>query len=253
VCRQAKAIFIYAADGCEERKSLNSDSRSADQGTVPVSRTPTATEVADVLRKRILAGQYREDGFIRQESIARELGVSRIPVREALAQLEGEGLVVREKYRGAMVPKLSSEEIQEVFELRAMLEPYLLRNAFHKIAGPQLAVLRDIMQRARAMKNISEWAGLNVEFHRTLYYAADKPVASQILENLLVRADRYLKLQTLSTASTIAESDRQHETILNFIESGDVEGAVAALRQHIDWTADDAPKTLGLKSRNETQ
>jgi DNA-binding GntR family transcriptional regulator len=213
---------------------------------------PTASDVADVLRRRILSGYYREDGFIRQEMIAGELGVSRIPVREALAQLESEGLVVREKFRGAMVPKLSSEEIQEVFELRAMLEPYLLRNAIEKISPSQIEELRSIVQRARAMKDIGEWAGLNVEFHRTIYLAADKPVASQILDNLLVRADRYLKLQTLSTAPAIAESDRQHEEILNLIEKRDVSGAVAALREHIDWSGNVTPMTLDLKSRGES-
>jgi DNA-binding GntR family transcriptional regulator len=232
-----------------DHRGLKNNSKTVAGESPSLLRSTTATDVANVLRRRILSGHYREDRFIRQEMIAAELGVSRIPVREALAQLEREGLVVREKYRGAMVPKLSSEEIQEIFELRAMLEPYLLLHAIHRITKAQIADLRDIIKRARGMKDIADWAGLNVDFHRTLYLAADKPVASQILENLLVRADRYLKLQTLSTASTITESDRQHETMLNLIEKGDEEGAVAALREHIGWTADDAAKTLGLKSR----
>jgi len=228
---------------------LKSEAKTVAGESTLLLRSTTAKDVADVLRRRILSGHYREDRFIRQELIAGELGVSRIPVREALAQLESEGLIVREKYRGAMVPKLTSEEIEEIFELRAMLEPYLLRHAIHKISRPALAELRDIVKRARGMKDIGDWAGLNVEFHRTLYRAADKPVAAQILENLLIRADRYLKLQTFSTASTITESDRQHEALLDLIEQGDEDAAVAALRQHIGWTADDAPKTLGLKSR----
>jgi DNA-binding GntR family transcriptional regulator len=226
-----------------------SDSKGAAGESTPLLRSTTAKDVADVLRRRILSGHYREDRFIRQEMIAGELGVSRIPVREALAQLESEGLVVRHKFRGAMVPKLSREEIQEIFELRAMIEPYLLRHAIPRISKAEVSELRDIVKRARKMKDIGEWAGLNVEFHRTLYRAANKPVASQILENLLVRADRYLKLQTFSTASTITESDRQHEAMLNLIEKGDVEAAVTALRDHIGWTADDAPKTLRLQSR----
>ena len=233
-----------------ERSLTSNSKRIAGESTLPL-RSTTARDVADVLRQRILSGHYREDRFIRQELIAGELGVSRIPVREALAQLESEGLVVREKYRGAMVPKLSSEEIEEIFELRALLEPYLLRRAIRKITKAELAELRDIVQRARGMKDIGEWAGLNVEFHRTLYRAADKPVASQFLENLLIRADRYLKLQTISAASKITESDRQHEDMLNLIEKGDEEAAVAALREHIRWTADYAPTTLGLKARTD--
>lgn len=215
----------------------------------PLLRSTSARDVADVLRKRILSGHYREDRFIRQELIASEMGVSRIPVREALAQLESEGLVVREKYRGAMVPKLSTEEIGEIFELRAVLEPYLLRHAIPRITPPQIAELRDIIKRARGMTNIAEWAGVNVDFHRTLYRAAEKPLASQFLENLLIRADRYLKLQTFSTVSAIVESDREHEEILDLIQQGDEEGAVAALCAHIGTTGDMAPLTLGLSPR----
>ena len=159
---------------------MKSEAKTVAGESTLLLRSTTAKDVADVLRRRILSGHYREDRFIRQELIAGELGVSRIPVREALAQLESEGLIVREKYRGAMVPKLTSEEIEEIFELRAMLEPYLLRHAIHKITRPALAELRDIVKRARGMKDIGDWAGLNVEFHRTLYRAAGKPVAAPV-------------------------------------------------------------------------
>jgi len=230
---------------------LKNEATSNSGETSSILRNTSAKDVADVLRKRILSGHYREDRFIRQELIASELGVSRIPVREALAQLESEGLVVREKYRGAMVPKLSSEEIEEIFELRAILEPYLLRHAIPKITKSQIQELRDIIKRARGMKDIADWAGVNVDFHRTLYRAANKPVASQILENLLIRADRYLKLQTFSTAASFIQSDQEHDQLLDLIEQGDEAGAVAALCDHIGSTADHAPITLGLKSRED--
>jgi len=228
---------------------LKNDVTSNGGETSPILRSTSAKDVADVLRQRILSGHYREDRFIRQELIASELGVSRIPVREALAQLESEGIVVREKYRGAMVPKLSSEEIAEIFELRAILEPYLLRYAIPRITKSQIQELRDIIKRARGMKDIADWAGVNVDFHRSLYRAANKPVASQILENLLIRADRYLKLQTFSTASSFVQSDREHEVLLDLIETGDEAGAIRALCEHIGSTGDHAPITLGLKSR----
>jgi DNA-binding GntR family transcriptional regulator len=205
-----------------------------------LSRTTTAKDVADILRRRILNGKYLHDRFIRQELIANELGVSRIPVREALAQLENEGLVVRHRYRGAMVPKLSAEEIQEIYALRSMIEPYLLQHAVGKISAGQIAVLRDIIARARAITDVAEWTGLNVEFHRTLYQAAEKPLTLQILDNLLVRADRYLKLQTFRIISTKDDSDDEHEKLLNLIEARDVDGAVAALHSHISLSADDA-------------
>ena len=211
-----------------------------------LDRTTTAHDVTRVLRKRILEGRYPADRFIRQETIAQELGVSRIPVREALAQLEAEGLVVREKYRGALIPKLSSSEIEEIYELRQMLEPYLLRHAVKNITPKQIANLKQIVERSRKTKAMKDWAGLNIEFHRTLFQAAGKPLAIQVLDNLLVRADRYLKLQNFRSSTTKQESDAQHGEILKRVADGDVEGAVAALSEHIRWNVEDVKQSVSL-------
>jgi DNA-binding GntR family transcriptional regulator len=209
-----------------------------------IERSTTAVEVARVLRRRILSGRYSDDQFIRQELIAQELGVSRLPVREAMAQLEAEGLVIRVKYRGAIVPRLSTEEIVEIYELRAMLEPYLLRHSIRNITPEQIRQLRDIVARSRQTSEISDWAGLNVDFHRTLFGVAGKPLALQTLDNLLLRADRYLKMQSFHSAATKDESDEQHSRILDFVEARDEEGAVAALRDHIGWNATDVQESL---------
>jgi DNA-binding GntR family transcriptional regulator len=215
-------------------------------GAGRLERSTTANDVADILRKRILVGGYSENEFIRQESIASELGVSRIPVREALAQLESEGLVQRLKYRGAVVAKLSTQEITEIYELRAMLEPHLLKYAIRNISAAELAELRAIIDRSRKLTSLAEWAGLNVEFHVKLLSAARQPLALQVLENLLVRADRYLKLQKFHSWSAKEKSDDEHERLLELVESGDEASAVAALRTHIGETASDVPLALGL-------
>jgi DNA-binding GntR family transcriptional regulator len=211
-----------------------------------LNRTTTAHDVTQVLRRRILEGRYPVDKFIRQDTIALELGVSRIPVREALAQLESEGLVVREKYRGALIPKLSLSEIEEIYELRAVVEPYLLRHAIENITPEQITQLERIVERSRKTRVTQDWAGLNVEFHRTLFEAAGKPLALQVLDNLLVRADRYLKMQNFRSSTTREESDAQHGQILKCVRDRDVEGAAAALTLHIRWNAGDVKRTLGL-------
>ena len=209
-----------------------------------IERNTTAVEVTRILRERILKGRYPANSFIRQELIAQELGVSRLPVREALAQLEAEGLVIREKYRGALVPELSMTEIQEIYDLRLMIEPYLLREAIARMTPGQLATLKDVIHRSRQAEDTTAWAGLNVDFHRSLYAMADRPLAMQLLENLLVRADRYLKMQQFLSAETQAESDAQHQRILDFVAARDVEGATQALRDHILWNAGDVRNTL---------
>lgn len=209
-------------------------------------RNTTAIDVARILRERILSGNYAEDEFIRQEMIANELGVSRIPVREALAQLEAEGLVIRQKYRGALVPKLSIGEIEEIYEVRGMLEPYLLEAAIPNITPEVITKLRSVVERSRTARDMTEWAGLNMDFHQALYSLANKPLSVQVLENLLTRADRYLKMQRFLSSETRDESDAEHHRILDLIEEGDAQGAVNALREHISWNAQDLRRTLGL-------
>lgn len=210
-------------------------------------RSTTAGEVARVLRDRILAGRYAQDQFIRQELIAQELGVSRIPVREALAQLESEGLLIREKYRGAVVAKLSESEIAEIYELRLMIEPYLLRAAIKNITPDQIDGLRAIVHRSREVQDMAEWAGLNLNFHRALYAPADKPLTVQLLENLLTRADRYLKMQRFLSVQTQSESDEEHQRILDLVAAGEGEAAVEALCNHISWNAQDVRRSVGLQ------
>jgi len=96
-----------------------------------IPRQSLATAVADKLREKILNGELREGQQLRQDAIAAELRVSRIPVREALRQLEAEGLVTIIPHRGAVVSALSLEEIEELFEIRAVLECHILRKAMN--------------------------------------------------------------------------------------------------------------------------
>lgn len=212
-----------------------------------LTRSTTALDVVAVLRERILGGYYAEDQFIRQALVAKELGVSRIPVREALAQLEAEGLVIREQYRGAVVPKLSSSEIEEIYALRGLLEPYLLEAAFDHITPVKLKHLQEIVGRVHSATDIAKWAELNVEFHRALYEPAGLPLALQTLDNLLVRADRYLKMQRSLSAQTKSESDIEHSRIIEFIKDGDKKGAISVLRKHIRWNSKDVRDAIGLK------
>ena len=93
---------------------------------VALNRETTSQQVAEVLRRRILSGELAEGQGVRQEAIAQELGVSRLPVREALVLLEMQGLVTNVKYKGAVVASLSSDEIEEIYALRGLLESFLL-------------------------------------------------------------------------------------------------------------------------------
>jgi len=96
---------------------------------LPIRRQTLTSMTADAIRERILRGRYPEGEPLRQDAIGVELGVSRIPVREALRQLEAEGLVTFNPHRGAVVSTLSLKQIRELFELRAEIEGDLIRRA----------------------------------------------------------------------------------------------------------------------------
>src|SRR5215216_4305615 len=108
-------------------------------GVAPIQRQTIASMTIKALRDRILRGDYPEGEPLRQDAIADELGVSRIPVREALRQLEAEGLVVFNPHRGAIVSSLSLDEIDEVFALRGDIEAGLIRRAIPLLDADDLA------------------------------------------------------------------------------------------------------------------
>src|SRR6478609_3394059 len=130
----------------------------------PIQRQPVASMTVEALRERILRGDYIEGEPLRQDALADELGVSRIPIREALRQLETEGLVTFNPHRGAIVSSLSLAEIEEVFELRATIEPDLLRRAMPHLTTYQLDQADEVLDRyAVALRtgDVSQWGELN--------------------------------------------------------------------------------------------
>jgi len=213
------------------------------KGAPRLARSTTAAEVARIVRQRILSGQYKAGDFLRQEALAQELGVSRIPIREALALLEAEGFVVREQYRGALIPHLSLREVEEIYKLRSMLEPFLLEQAIPKLTPAVIAKARELVMASRTCSDLNEWGRLNFQFHKTLYAVADLPLTMQVLDQLLMRADRYLRMQRYLSAEIQQGSDQEHLNLLDLLEAGRNEEAVAALRSHISWNETDVRST----------
>lgn len=192
--------------------------------------------VADELRKRILDGSFPAGAQLRQDALAEEFGVSRIPVREALMQLEAEGLVKIHPHRGAIVPELSLSEINELFELRALLEPRLLMASAPRLTAEDYAHLNGILteysEELRA-KHVGRWGELNTEFHTRLYRHAGQPRAMGIVGNLLQECDRHTRLQ-LSFAGGMERAEREHAELVSLCSSGKIEQACKLLAQHIE-------------------
>src|SRR5579871_271036 len=121
------------------------------------------------LRERILNGEFKEGESLVQDGIAKEYGVSRIPVREALRQLEACGLVAMQIHHGAVVTSLPTEQLEELFELRSLLEGDLLMRAIPRMTDEQLANSGTILTQLKAAykgHDVANWGRLNWAFHR---------------------------------------------------------------------------------------
>src|SRR5690242_1323170 len=118
--------------------------QSPSTNTIP--RTSLSSAVAEKLREKIVQGDIQEGEQLRQDAIAQEFAVSRIPVREALRQLEAEGLITIVPHRGAVVSLLSCDEIEELFEIRAILEPEVLRVSIPNLKESDFANAEKILE-----------------------------------------------------------------------------------------------------------
>ncbi|KMO16066.1 GntR family transcriptional regulator [Methylobacterium platani JCM 14648] len=192
--------------------------------------------MADALRQRILSGALAPGLQLRQDALAEEFGISRIPIREALLQLEAGGLVKIVPHRGAVVSGLSVEEIEDIFQLRVSLEPQLLiLSARHLTPDDfsELRALRDEYGAALKAGRIELWGELNRRFHLGLLRHAGRPRSLAIIAGLLQDCDRPTRLQ-LSVTGDVARADMEHTTILDLCEAGEVAAAANLLRIHVE-------------------
>ena len=212
-----------------------------------------ATACADQIRRKILDGEYSSGMQLRQDALAEELGVSRIPVREALVQLEAEGLVTLRPHRGAIVTSLSGPEIQELYEFRALLEPRLLEKSaplLSKADFRQLqAILKEYSQALHAT-DVSRWGELNVQLHSLLYSHANSPRMEATVQQLLQGADRFTRMHIKYTDG-VERAEREHEMIVNLCEHGEISAASELLRKHIVRAGEDLSRISEHKSASE--
>ena len=201
----------------------------------PIARQTLASITLDALRERILRGDYQEGEPLRQDALAAALGVSRIPIREALRQLEAEGLVTFSPHRGAVVSSLSLDEIVELFELRAAIETDLLRRALPHVTPDIVRRAEEILDAYDAALRggvIAEWGNLNWQFHSTLYAPAGRHLTMGVAQRLHQQCDRYLRMQLALTHGE-RRAEREHHAILAAVRKRDVRGATTLLGRHI--------------------
>jgi len=164
--------------------------------------TPTTlkSHIFQGLRDAIVSGRYRPGDRLNESKIAREFGISRIPVREALLQLQEHGLVMNHERRGMFVTRLSDEDVQRINSLRVVLEAEALKLCRLKISKQDAARLTHVVERMEAWTERTEMdaAALDLEFHRTLWEAAGNPYLTRALDSLVTSLFAHKALEYVS-------------------------------------------------------
>lgn len=202
-------------------------------------RRTTPDHVADLLRDAILTGKLEDGAELNQVTLAEHFAISRVPVREALRQLQAEGLVRQEAHRRAVVTTLSHDHIVELFDLRVALETYLLRRA---IDDMDAATLRALEKKLRAMAKMSaadheRWLAANRDFHDLIYQRSGASYTQELAGRIAARTTRYLYLRSQGTGVRRQEhAHEEHVQIMDAIAAGDADRAAEALEDHINGT-----------------
>lgn len=192
--------------------------------------------IAEALRQAIQHGLFAEGQSLRQDEIATQFGVSRIPVREALRQLEAEGLVTFHPNRGVMVAVLSPTAAQEICEIRIALETTALQLALPQFTDMDLNRAAAILQETEQTTDPIRWATLNWQFHAALYTPANRPRLLAMIKMLHVNVDRYIRLQ-IQALDYRDRSQQEHHQLLAACQQRHETEAVAILQHHIGAAA----------------
>ena len=200
------------------------------QKTKPQSPLASAQQQAYMfLREQIQGGRLAWGQRIRLEDVAAELGISRMPIREAIRQLDTEGLLTIRPNRGAVVTMFSSGHLTELFEMRAA-------TAFDEDAGDELTLLVNRLNRAQG--NTDLWIERHEAFHDFICQRADRPHVLIEVRRLRAAVEPYLRLSLMHPVLN-EDTARQHRELVDVMLTRDPERAEAAMRHHVESTAAD--------------
>lgn len=198
----------------------------------------------EIVRRRILTGAMPPGTAVRQDAIAGELGVSKIPLREALSRLEQDGLLSSYPNRGYVVRPASTEEASEVFALRLKLEPGATAEAALK-AGPDDHARAETALAALEAE-LGKPDGDHVTYNHAFHMALVRPgghITSQLVERLQILSERYVRIH-LEPFGRDERASREHRQILAVWKTGDAAKVEALVAEHIQGTLDDLRQQL---------
>jgi DNA-binding GntR family transcriptional regulator len=209
--------------------------------TLGSAHTSLPEAIYQSVRTAVLTGAIRPGEMLRQDGLARQHGVSKIAVREALQRLEGEGLVVLNPRRGYMVVALDPDEIVEIFELRMFVEERAAYAATLKRTEEDVAKLRGLLLRLDAIRmsgpqDILQWSDLNFQFHETLFAASGRRHLRRVASSLRAAVEPYIRVEVYITGEP-DEAQGEHHLIVDAFTKGDAARVAMLSRDHCEHTA----------------
>lgn len=197
--------------------------------------------VASIIRQAILKKDIKPGEKLVQAELAEQLSVSRMPVREALRMLEKEGLVIIEPHKGAVVTELTTDDIDEIYEIRSVLEPMVLGKSIPNLEENMLRDIKQLHKKMLKTVNKEDYVELNKKFHAMLCSGCK----SKRLHGLMEQVSHGLAKDTpYIIPGQIEKSNVEHENILKAIEEHEIKKAKVLLGDHIDRTRIDLVKML---------
>ncbi|KQN82424.1 GntR family transcriptional regulator [Sphingomonas sp. Leaf67] len=197
-------------------------------------------QLVDLVRDRILAGRVEQDRAIRQDALAAELGVSKIPLREALTRLEQEGLLRSRANHGYFVRELTIDEAEEVYALRLRLEPDIAAAAAVRATEAERETATRTLARLDAATNAHGGGvgAFNRAFHLALLRPSRQPITTTVLERLHVLGERYVR-KHLEPLGRDQRANDEHAELLDRWLARDAAAVREAMYGHIEQTVVD--------------
>lgn len=201
--------------------------------------------IFEIVRDRIVVGKLPVDAPIRQDTLAAEFGVSKIPLREALGRLEQEGLLVSHVNRGFFVRPMSAEEAEEIFALRLAIEPEAVASAARVATEADHRVARHALEALdhAASQQLENVAARNRDFHMALVLPIRRRLTTQLIERLQVLGERYVH-KHLEPAGREDRAHLEHEDLLHAWLARDRKRAKMLSTAHIKGTLEDLRRQL---------
>lgn len=207
--------------------------------TEPAAQLTTKSELAyNSVRQKILSGEFAPGSVINQATLARTIGISTTPLREALRRLKTEGLVELDAHRDARVTELKAEEARDLLEMRRSLDPLAASLAAQRRTKADIAEIRAALDGLEPLPGDPEYAHLlhHRRFHAAIYRASHNDLLIETLEGLWDKADRYRRLALEVERGSVARAKKaqEHRSLAEMVVAGDGDEAAAVMTEHID-------------------